>query len=451
MYKERLARGRPITTRSRASAGGADAASDVMAAVRTALDEVPRAVIAVSGGRDSMVLLEAIIRLAPAKIASVGTFDHGTGEAAARAARFVTDYARCAHLDVRVGESTAPAITEAAWRTQRLAFLRDVATDLDARIVTAHTLDDHVETVLMRALRGAGARGLAGLLAPTDIVRPLVATPRAAVAACARAWAVPFVEDPSNVSRAHLRNRVRLDLLPALVRRRPRLPGDLVALSRRATDLRRDVDQLIDDHMTLESSGDSLAIARDELVRLDQSGLALLWPALAARQGVTLDRRGTERLASFTISAGTGARIQLSGGVEVLRHRDRLVLRRVTTHTGPRDAVALEAGTVWGRWLFARTSERATDLWSAALPADVPLRVRAWRAGDRMIPERSAVPRRLKGLFRDAGVDALRRRQWPVVLAGAEIVWVPGVRRAHAAAVRSGRPNVTFRCEHIDR
>jgi tRNA(Ile)-lysidine synthase len=143
--------------------------------------------------------------------------------------------------------------------------------------------------------------------------------------------------------------------------------------------------------------------------------------------------------------------MQLSGGVEVLRHRDRLVLRRVTTHTGTRDGVPLEAGTVWGSWRFARTAERTTDLWSARLPADVPLRVRAWRAGDRMIPERSAVPRRLKGLFRDAGVDAVRRRQWPVVLAGAEIVWVPGVRRAHAAAERSGRPNVTLRCEHIDR
>ncbi len=440
-----------MTARSGTSARGTDATSELMAAVRTALDEVPRAVVAVSGGRDSMVLLEAIIRLAPAKIASVGTFDHGTGEAATRAAHFVTNYAQCARLDVRAGESRAPATTEAAWRAQRLAFLRDVSTDLNARLITAHTLDDHIETVLMRALRGAGARGLAGLLAPTDIVRPLVATRRATVAACARAWGVPFVEDPTNISRAHLRNRVRLDLLPALVRARPRLPGEIVALSRRAADLRRDVDRLIDDYMTLERSADSLAVARDELVRFDQRGIALLWPALAARQGVTLDRRGTERLTSFTISAGTGARIQLSGGVEVLRHRDRLVLRRVTTHTGTPDAVPLEPGTVWGSWRFARTSERATDLWSAALPADVPLRVRAWRAGDRMIPERSAVPRRLKGLFRDAGVDAVRRRQWPVVLAGAEIVWVPGVRRAHAAAVRSGRPNVTFRCEHIDR
>ena len=449
MYRARVARGRPITARSRAN--DAFATSQLLAAVHAALDDVPRAVVAVSGGRDSMVLLEALTRIAPGKIASVATFDHGTGEAAARAARFVTDYARCARLDVRVGESSVPATTEGAWRAQRLAFLRDAASELDASIVTAHTLDDHLETVLMRVLRGAGARGLAGLLAPSDIVRPLVTIARPTIVACARSWAVPFVEDPSNVSRAHLRNRVRLDLLPALARARRRLPEELHALSRRAADLRRDVDQFIDRHIGVERSGDTLAVARDELTRFDQTGLSLLWPALAARQGVTLDRRGTERLASFTISAGTGARMQLSGGVEVLRHRDRLVLRRVTTHVGTREAATLEPGTVWGSWRFVRASESATDLWSAALPADVPLRVRGWRAGDRMIPEGSSVPRRLKGLFRDAGVDAVRRRQWPVVSAGAEIVWVPGVRRAHAAAVRSGRPNVTFRCEHIDR
>jgi tRNA(Ile)-lysidine synthase len=398
-----------------------------------------------------MVLLEALTRLALGKIASVATFDHGTGEAATRAAQLVADRARRARLDIRVGKSSAPATTEAAWRAQRLAFLHDVAVELGAPIITAHTLDDHLETVLMRALRGAGARGLAGLLARSDTIRPLVTITRPTVAACARAWAVPFVEDPSNLSRAHLRNRVRLDLLPALTRARPKLPAELLALSRRAADLRRDVDRLIEEHITLERSGDTLGIARDELTRFDPSGLALLWPALAARQGVTLDRRGTERLASFTISAGTGARIQLSGGVEVLRHRDRLVLRRVTTHAGRREAVPLEPGTVWGSWRFVRASESATDLWSAALPADVSLRVRAWGAGDRMIPEGSSAPRRLKGLFRDARVDAVRRRQWPVVWAGEEIVWVPGVRRAHAASARSGRPNVMFRCEHIDR
>ena len=74
----------------------------------------------------------------------------------------------------------------------------------------------------MRILRGAGARGLAALAAGADdVARPFLRIVRdVSVAAFARSKAVPFLEDPSNASREHLRNRVRLDLLPA-VRRRP--------------------------------------------------------------------------------------------------------------------------------------------------------------------------------------------------------------------------------------
>ncbi|MGQ0714033.1 MAG: tRNA lysidine(34) synthetase TilS [Gemmatimonadaceae bacterium] len=427
-----------------------DAAAQVIDAVRQALEGVPRALIAVSGGRDSMVLLEAMARVAPARVASVATFDHGTGGAAARAAQLVVERAHDAGFQERVGRSVVPVTTEAAWRAQRFEFLLGVAADLNARIVTAHTLDDQLETVLMRALRHAGARGLAGLLAPSAIVRPFLGLPRATIAACAASWRVPFIDDPSNASRAHLRNRVRLDLLPALGRARSSLSRELLALGRRAADLRRELEAFIDANIDIAAEGDTVVVSRDDLAPFEPAGLALLWPALAARHGVTLDRRGTERLTSFTINAGTGARIQLSGGAEALRHRDRLLLRRVPIHAGPLEPLTLEPGTTWGRWRFVQGTSVA-DSWSASLPVDRPWRVRTWRPGDRMIPEGSTTPRRLKGLFRDAGVDAVRRRQWPVVEAGSEIVWVPGVRRALAAAARSGRPNVTFRCEHIDR
>jgi tRNA(Ile)-lysidine synthase len=346
--------------------------------------------------------------------------------------------------------SRTPARTEAEWRAQRLAFLHEVAQDLGARIVTAHTLDDHLETVLMRALRGSGARGLAGLLAPSAIGRPFVTLRRSTIAACARTWGVPFLEDPTNLSRRHLRNRVRLDLFPALTRAHPELPNELLALSRRAARLRGELDQLIDARIDIDRQDEALAVSRDALLGLGAQALAFLWPAVAARQGVTLDRRGTERLVSFTIQGAPGARIQVSGGVEVVRHRDRLLVRRVSAHAASPGVARLEHGTTWGRWRFAQIAAPG-DRWTAQLSVDRPLSVRAWRPGDRMIAEGSTEPRRLKGLFRDAGVDAVRRREWPVVVAGEEVVWVPGVRRALAAPARSGRPKVTFRCEHIDR
>ena len=65
-----------------------------------------------------------------------------------------------------------------------------------------------------------------------------------------------------------------------------------------------------------------------------------------------------------------------------------------------------------------------------------------------MIPAGGEV-RRVKGLLRDAGVDAASRGSWPVVLADDEIVWIPGVRRGPAASDRSGRPVLTYHCERL--
>jgi tRNA(Ile)-lysidine synthase len=236
-----------------------------------------------------------------------------------------------------------------------------------------------------------------------------------------------------------------------LARMRPDLLDQLVDLSRRAADLRVALERAIDESIAIETVGDALVVDRKDLVRFDMRALGLLWPALAARQGVTLDRRGTERLASFTIHGTPGGRIQLSGGAEAIRHRDRIFLRRIRGRVSRLEAVPLADGVVWEDWRFVQQPTNGPDTWSAALSATDRLLVRAWRPGDRMIPTGSSVPRRVKGLFRDAGIDAVRRRSWPVVVAGEEVVWIPGVRRALAASARSGRPTVTFRCERFDR
>lgn len=450
MYRDMVSRGRPTRPRRAHARGERTPTARAIDAVRAEMARGGPLVLAVSGGRDSMVLLEAVSRTAAEHVASVATFDHGTGPAATRAASLVCERANALGLPVRAGATQAPARSEAAWRAQRMKFLSDVARQLDARVVTAHTLDDHLETVVMRAMRGSGARGLAGLLAPAVSGRPFVRLGRSTIAECARVWNVPFVEDPTNLSLRHLRNRVRMDLLPALSRVRPELSSELLELSRRAAELRVELDEWIDANLVVDRQDGTLAVDRTDLVHLEAGALGFLWPALAARHGVTLDRRGTERLVSFTIQGAPGARIQLSGGIEAIRHRERLLLRHAAVPAETRTLAPLRDGLIWGGWRFVATV-RIDDLWTAELNSDESLGVRGWRPGDRMVPEGSIQARRLKGLLRDAGVDAGRRRDWPVVVAGDKVVWVPGVRRASAAAERSGRPNVMFRCEHIDR
>lgn len=412
-----------------------------------------RVVLAVSGGRDSMALMHAAAAGARDSIACVASFDHATGAQSARAVALVIRLAGELGLEVMTSRAPRAGSSEAEWRAQRWSFLRRVARDRDAQVATAHTRDDQLETVLMRTMRGSGARGLAALEARTGdaqgILRPLLAQTRADLAAYAERSLLEWVDDPSNARLDHLRNRVRHDLLPALLRAKPSLAAELLAIGTRAAELRAEVERFVDLELGLEHRDGGISVARDIMRRYDAKELALLWPAVAARAGATLDRRGTERLVAFTTEYRNGARAQLSGGFEVVGHRGALIVRKSVSdaRTG---ALSLTAGVQLGSFRFDARDEDVVSLWSAELPAGKTLTVRAWRPGDRMVPA-GGDARRVKGLLRDAGVDAASRGAWPVVLADGEIVWVPGVRRSAAASARSGRPVVTYHCERIDR
>jgi len=287
--------------------------------VARALAPFPRVVVAVSGGLDSMTLLDAVGHVAPERVCAVAVFDHRTGPAAHRAVQHVRAAAASRGLPFSVGVAPRqlPA-REAAWRDARWRFFRDVAREHDAHVVTGHTRDDHVETIFMRVLRDSGARGLAALHAGAGVVRPLLSFTRAELESYALACELRWIDDPSNASLAYARNRARLELLPALERVRPGLTETLLAVSHRAWQLRQDLDRWLDAHVVSRvgrknpASGlpGALEVARSSLASYDADHLRLLWPVLAARVGLALDRRGTERLAAITITGRTGASIQ---------------------------------------------------------------------------------------------------------------------------------------------
>lgn len=413
-----------------------------------------RTVLAVSGGLDSMVLLDVAADSVPRERLIVASFDHGTGPPARAACALVERAANAWGIACVTGRAERVLVSEAELRDARWKFLRDVAAREEAVVCTAHTSDDQVETVLMRVLRDAGARGLAGLYAASDIVRPFVRHTRRDLTAYARARRLTWIEDPSNVSSRYLRNRVRHDLLPALRRVRPSIDDDLLESARSAARWRLDVEAFVAEHVELRRGDDAreLDVPMSSLAGFSPDALSVLWPAIVARAGVTLDRRGTDRLVAFTGLSRVGARIQLSGGWQVVRARDALQLRASGHRQSAEERLALSSAVAWGRWSFRpATSDIGADSWSAWLPTDRPLRVRSWRAGDVMAHRAGRPARKVKRFLSDAGVTGHERAGWPVVLAGDQIVWIPGIRRSDAATARSGRPGLAFICEYVNR
>ena len=393
-----------------------------------------------------MVLLHAAHRVSAGRVAAVATFDHGTGPAAHRAVELVQHEGARLGMEVVAGGGLPVGRTEAAWRDARWGFLRRIAKQRGARVVTAHTSDDQVETVLMRVLRGSGARGLAGLHAESAVVRPFLSVGRGTIRASAQEVGIRYLEDPTNESRRFLRNRIRLDLLPALRTVRPDIDDVLLDISWRAAGVRRGLDDAAREVAEVMTEG-GVAVAAPELAGYSRESLAALWPAVAGLAGVALDRRGTERAASFTIRSRVGGRIQLSGGWELHRGRGRFSLRRAAAaNVGEQ---RLDGGApVWlAEWRFARGESRIDDLWTAVLPAGAEVVVRAWRPGDRMVPLGATRPRRVKRFLSDARIIGPERARWPVVVSNGEVVWIPGVRRSEAATARPGRSEVSYECE----
>ncbi|MDB4916223.1 MAG: tRNA(Ile)-lysidine synthase [Gemmatimonadetes bacterium] len=434
----------------------------VREAARRAAEEAGRPLLlAVSGGLDSMVLLHAMAAAAPRHIAAVATFDHGTGAAASQAAGLVL--ATASRLGLPVVSTRAEQVTmgngrEDGWRTARHHFLRTAALTHGARVVTAHTEDDHIETVLMRVMRGSGARGLAGLYAESPIMRPFVGLRRTMLEGYASATGVDWVEDPSNTSREFLRNRVRHDLLPALRSTDAGVDAWLLDVSERAATLRREIECFVATglHTHVEAGG-RLVVAAAELAGHGPDSLAVLWNALAGRIGLALDARGTRRLAEFTTSRRGSGRMPLAGGWYLEATRTTYILGRIDDSVAPPAILPVRGSLDWGRFRFhvqesMAAGEAGDTGWCASfeVPSGAAI-VRRWADGDRLTPAAGQPRRRVKRYLSESGLRGGERSGWPVVVLGDDVVWIPGVRRSDAATDRSGRPVRHYVCERIDR
>lgn len=192
-------------------------------------------IVAVSGGVDSVVLLDMMSKTSNDTLI-VAHFDHGIRDDSHEDAIFVGELAtQYGYRFETKREELGKQTSEAVARARRYEFLQSLAKKYNARIVTAHHLDDLVETVAINITRGTGWRGLA-VFHPT-IVRPLIDTSKQELMEYATSNGLTWREDSTNSSDAYLRNRVRS--------RAKTLPDDtkrqLRALHARQRELRKEI------------------------------------------------------------------------------------------------------------------------------------------------------------------------------------------------------------------
>jgi tRNA(Ile)-lysidine synthase len=415
------------------------------------------AIVAVSGGADSVALLDLMHEVA-AELGlrlMVAHADHGIQPVSRSVGRAVGALAEGYGLPFELGElDLGPAASETLARRARYRWLRDVQRRHDARyLVTAHHQDDQVETVLLRALHGSGLAGLAGIpvRGRGGLVRPLLPFAKSELAAHAAARGLPVHDDPANCDPRHARSWVRTVLLPLLNERfGAGVAGDVLRLGRHAAWERRAWDRALElvPDLSLRVDAAGFDVARGALARYDATLAAALLGAAARRAGLVLGPTRAQRLAAFAGKA-SGRRLQLPGGwvAETAFERVR-VFRDVAPPPTPQSVIGSgEHGrAVFGEFVVSWEAAPAPNAleragWTTWIgPAGWELR--SYHAGDRLVPLGGVGHRPVRRLLMEAQVPRGERGHYPVIARGETILWVPGICRSAADLPSPGTPAV---------
>ena len=407
--------------------------------------EPGEALVAVSGGPDSVALLDLLhgardeLRLTLV----VAHVDHGISSDSRTVGQSVSLLATKLGLPFETIElHLGPNASETEARRARYAWLREVQKRRGAKyIVTAHHEDDQVETIVLRALRGSAPSGLAGISAKSrgGLVRPLLPFSRRELADYAAASRLPVYDDPANRDPRHLRSWVRTALLPLLQERLgPRLRRDVLAKGRHAARDTRAWDRMLDlvPDLALDVQPNSFAVARAVLCGYDNALSVALLRAAARRVGLVLGPTRARRLVELA-RRPSGRRVSLGGGwsAEVVFDRLRVsqavgvdcALERISPSGERGSALFGEFEITWSTGAAPERVERAT--WTTWVDSAAWV-IRAPAQGDTLVPLGGVGHRPLRRLLMEARVPRSARKRYPVVSRGETILWVPGICRS---------------------
>jgi tRNA(Ile)-lysidine synthase len=256
-----------------------------------------RYAVALSGGVDSVVLLDCLAqRLDPQMLTAVYV-DHGWRDTAADQA-VVNGLTRRLGVGLRVARLALKGRGEAEARRARYAALEGVRREVSAAaIITAHHLDDQLETVALNLLRGTGRQGLSGLRSHGRLLRPLLAVPKRELLAYAREHKLAWSEDPTNTDTRYRRNWVRHDVLT----RRPVLQRELQAGMVSATELNDRIDRLLAERLggAAQQNDHELMVPWERLAELSLTVLqeALIYLGRRLDPAAEFEFRSVEQLA----------------------------------------------------------------------------------------------------------------------------------------------------------
>lgn len=290
-------------------------------------------VVAVSGGVDSVVLLDLLVKQGKYSLV-VATVDHGwRGDDGAADVRFVEGLAVKHGLHLEKIKLTLPDKSEARAREARWGFLREVQNKHRASaVLTAHHQDDLLETMVLNLKRGTGRSGLTSLKATEEVKRPLLYCTKADVYDYAVNNRLEWVEDESNLDFVYARNKLRHTVMPQLSDSQRRR---LITINKNLIELNKNIDVALNGLVQkFNQTSNSIAVPRSWFINVPRAvQLELVrFMALHLKPATELGSAAYERAANGIAGALPGKITELGGKIEVEHRKSISTIRKISTH-----------------------------------------------------------------------------------------------------------------------
>lgn len=465
----------PIQSESRSAVAGLTRMV-AEAYARFGLKAGSRIGVAFSGGADSLALLASSVECGMQCVALHCNF-RLRGEESSRDEQIALRMAQRLGTEVVVkwfdaaeyARSNGVSI-EMACRELRYRWFDECreSLGLDA-IALGHNAGDNIETFFLNLVRGSGLRGLSGIPARREgFVRPMMEAGREDIMAYLEGIGIAqrncdYAVDSTNLQPVYARNRVRLQLLPAVEKA---LPGLLQGVRRSMRNLSRDselIEELARRHADQLMCPDG-AINLTPLLEM-RNGAVMLFHILNLDRAGRADYADVERIVEMARRGASGLRFMVDSGREgYLLDRGRLV--PIADAGASPESVNIKVGDLvdrgeisFGSWVItaeivtislsqivdkmieghkcgSRTDFAVFDL--EAIKGE-PLEIRSWRAGDFMEPLGMRGRKKLSDIFKDAKIPLDRKGEWPVVCAGGRVIWVAGLRQSRHYGITDAR------------
>lgn len=402
---------------------------------RVGIGAKDKIIVAVSGGIDSVTLLDLCAQKFPAKNLVIAHANHGLRKESAKEEKFVENIAKKYGVAFEPVNLNLKNASEETSRNKRYQFLHHIKEKYGAKyIAVAHHANDQAETVLLKLARGTGPTELWGMKeVEADLWRPLLSVPKKEIKAYAKKRNLKHVTDTSNQDLKYARNRIRKNVIPELEKINPKFISTITS----ETTLGQELENYISAESKKNTSENIIDLKK--LKKLDpflqKQVIFECLKKFTPRDSGIYQKNVAEIL---KIAYAKGNKQTKIAGFTIAKNYDKIVFDFRSQRTQKRADIKLGKNEFNGWVLLAseKTNEKSRKN-NVLLPAEYvdKIFVRVWQSGDKI--KTKSGTKKLQDVFTDKKVPKDERDRWPIVIIGKEIVWVPGLQASNRALSRS--------------